>query len=326
MLTLNAFSILHPLRRQLRLVIPLALFFVLWPQVLGSSARAALVSRPTSLRLPFVGETKNLDLSLAPSLESLELTSLSAMAVALPSRRIVGVLEPDIVLPLASLTKLMTAVTVLESELALDSEVTMSAEDNSQLVRSYTDAGDSISYLRVADGAKVKARNLLAACLVGSANNATAALARATKLGLPEFVRRMNERAAVLGMQDTFFVEPTGLDPDNSATAFDVGLLAAYAWQNQLLRQFSGSPEVKFATATGQRHTIRNTNPLFRQRLTYKLLASKTGYLEEAGYNLVTEVRTHRGRRYLIVLMNAPTLDDRSQDLTKVVSWLDKQS
>jgi len=299
-----------------------------WPSVLGPSAAAWGVGGIVNVEqyLPSPGQPVAVDWSQVQSLEDLQLSSLSALAVSLPSGRIVGALEPTLVLPLASLTKIMSSIVVLESALPLDDEVKLTASDNSGLITQYQAAGESISSFKATDGELIKVRNLLAASLISSANNAVAALARATGLSSAEFVQRMNQRAQTLGMTQAEFADPTGLKPANTATVYDLAILARYAWQNGLIRQLSGKSDFSFTSAGGQAYRIRNTNPLFYDQLPYKLLTSKTGYLSEAGYNLTVEVRIGQGRRYLLVLLGAPTIAERSNDVGTLVDWLEKSS
>jgi D-alanyl-D-alanine endopeptidase (penicillin-binding protein 7) len=302
------------------LIIALVITLVSWPQMPTSSA-TDLGSLP---KLPLPGVVADYtNWEVVPTLDELELSSLSALVVKLPSGEIVGALEPELELPIASLTKLMTSVITLESKINLDSPVTITATDNSLLSSPYIKAGDKISLLQVKDGEQVTLRNLLGATLVGSANNAASALASFTGKNQTEFVRLMNERAAVLGMSSTYYTEATGLDPANISTAYDLAIIGRYAWQNKLLREFSGKKQINFTTLDGKPHKINNTNSLLLQpQINFTPRASKTGYLEEAGYNLIFQFRLRRGGEYLLVLLNAPTLEDRSADVLKVVSWL----
>lgn len=306
------------------LVAALVITLVSWPQMPTSSA-TDLGSLP---KLPLPGTVADyINWDAVPALDDLEFSSLSALLVKLPTGEIVGALEPEVELPIASLTKLMTSVITLESRVNLDSPVTITAEDNSLLLASYINAGDKISRLQVKDGEQVTLRNLLAATLVGSANNAAAALARFTGKNQSEFVRLMNERAAVLGMSSTYYTEATGLDSANTSTAYDLAIIGRYAWRNKLLREFSGKKQINFTTLAGKPHKINNTNSLLLSSQTnFTPLASKTGYLEEAGYNLIFQFRVRRGGEYLLVLLNAPTLEDRSADVLKIVSWLQSRS
>ncbi|MBI5465789.1 MAG: D-alanyl-D-alanine carboxypeptidase [Candidatus Kerfeldbacteria bacterium] len=320
---------LKKFKPRLGLAAAVVLAVMWWPATSSSSLAASPGSdglTQLSRRLPLPNQLTAIDWSQIPSLAGLELSSLSAVVVELPSGRLLGALEPDLALPIASLTKLMTSVIILEAKLPLEARVRLEAADNSSLVSKYAGNGESISSLKAVDGELVRVRDLIAASLISSANNAAAALARSTGLTGDSFVKRMNERARVLGMTEAEFVDPTGLEPANTATAGEVALLARYTWRNRLLRQLSGSPSFSFTSRDGREYQIRNTNPLFRRSLNFKLLASKTGYLEEAGYNLAAEVKTDSGQRYLIVLLSAPSLEDRNTDVEALVGWLERRT
>lgn len=295
------------------------LVLALWPTSFTSYSYAQEVPP----RLPQPHETAEVVLDKVPSFEGLGLASFAAVAIELPSGRIVAAQDADVVLPLASLTKLMTAVVAIEQRPPLDGAVVVAPEDSSGLMARFRNAGDSISSLSVGAGESLKFRDLLAATLIASANNAAAGVARASGLTSPQFVQRMNERAAVLGMTGATFADPTGLDASNQATALDVAILARYAWANHTLRQLSGSPVYSFTTTAGRSISLRHTNPLTRGRPGFTVLASKTGYLDEAGYNLAMLARSQRGREYLIVLLNAPTAAERTQDARRLVRWLE---
>lgn len=304
-----------PSRRPSALVLAAALAVALWP---GSLATSHVRAAP----LPPPGLTEVAGVQV-PSLDALELRSFSAIVVELPSGRIVGAQDADLTLPLASLTKLMTAVVALESRPPLDRQVTLTPADSSGLIAKYKYAGDSISRFGVPAGEQLTVRDLLAASLIASANNAAAGLARTTALTRAGFVQRMNRRAAALGLGSATFADPTGLDVANQANALDVARLARYAWQNQTLRELSGSPTYTFTTAPGREYHLKHTNPLTRGRQGFTVLASKTGYLDEAGYNLAMVIRDHRHREYLMVLLNAPTAAERTQDARTLTHWLE---
>jgi D-alanyl-D-alanine carboxypeptidase len=262
-----------------------------------------------------------------PSLSGLKLSASSALVVRLPDGRLMGALNPEQVRPLASLTKIMTAVVAMEVGPKLDELVTVTKADNTDSLLPYMNAGDKISYLFVDDGQTLKLRDVLTAALVGSANNAAATLARVSGLGQEGFVTRMNERAQVLGMYATHFSESTGLSPANTSTAYDYAILARYAWANKTLRQVSSLPKASVVTQSGKRHTIRNTNTLLsRPPQGITPIASKTGFITEAGYNLAMEWRGRGGSQYLLVLLNAPTLSARSADAVKIMRWLEPKT
>ncbi len=296
-----------------------------WPGLLSSAA--ALLPLPP--RLPPLGAVlapPEVDWARVPYLEGLNLSARSALLVHLPDGELVGALNPDTQLPLASLTKVMTAVVSLEINAKLDRLVAITGDDNTGALTPYIAAGDSISYLAVRDGETMRFGDVLSAALVASANNAAAALARLTGLTTADFVTRMNLRAQVLGMTATTFTEPTGLDVGNTSTAFDYAILARYAWTNKTLRTVSGQRELWLTTTAGKRHHLRNTNSLVRTPPRgVRVTASKTGFLNEAGYNEAISFRVS-GQQYLLVLLHAESLAARTADTLKIINWLQAQS
>ncbi len=257
------------------------------------------------------------------NLEELELASLGAVVLELPEGQVIGELEPDLELPLASLTKLMTARLVIDQDFPLQNQFKMTASSNSELLKYYRARGDSISYLRVKDSEPVKIYDLLASGLIGSANNSMAALAEASDYSAEEFIRLMNQKADELEFKSTHFADSTGLLPDNTGTAYEIARLAQNTWRNPLLKKLSGLPQIKFKTGSGEWHTIKNTNRLvINPSKKYAVVASKTGYLEEAGSSIVFQIKFKNNKEYIVALLNAPEAGSRVEDVTKVISWL----
>jgi len=312
--------------KQLALGLTLVVTLSGWPGFLHLAAAEV----PPPPHLPPLGAQvipPEIDWARVPTLDSLNLSAHSALVVHLPDGQLVGALNPDTQLPLASLTKVMTSVVSMEVNSKLDRLVTITGDDNTGALTPYIAAGDSISYLAVKDGETMRFGDVLSAALVASANNAAAALARLTGLTPADFVARMNLRAQVLGMLGTTFTEPTGLDPANTSTAFDYAILARYAWANKTLRTVSGQTDFWFTDASGKRHHLRNTNSLVKNPPAgVKVTASKTGFLHEAGYNEAITFRVPSGQQYLLVLLHAPTLVARTADTLKIINWLEAKS
>lgn len=197
--------------------------------------------------------------------------------------------------PIASLTKLMTAMVALEYGIDWDAPVAIQPNE-------YVIGGQ----LRLFSGEQVTMRDLFYASLLGSANNATLAYVR--QLGVPEdeFVRAMNRKAIELGLEQTTFVEVTGLDDNNVSTAYEVAKLAAAA--------FNLYPEIRAATTTpaysftvignGRQHTIANTNKNVTPDA-QPYTGTKTGYLYESGYCLVVQGKNQSEMRIAVLLGSA---------------------
>jgi D-alanyl-D-alanine endopeptidase (penicillin-binding protein 7) len=218
--------------------------------------------------------------------------------------------NPDAVLPIASITKLMTALVVTEANLPLDETLTISQEDVD------TEKG-SRSRLRV--GTQLTREEMLHLALMSSENRAAHALGRAYPGGLPGFVAAMNAKAALLGMSDTHYVEPTGLSSKNQSSAKDLATLVKAAHEHQLIRELSTSPE--FRVAVGRREMqFRTTNSLVRSPI-WEIGLQKTGYITEAGRCLVMQA-TMAGRQLIMVFLDSTGKYSRLGDAERVRRWV----
>ncbi len=198
--------------------------------------------------------------------------------------------------PLASITKLMTAMVALDHGIAWDTEANI-------LPNEYVQGGELI----LSPGETVTMRDLFNASLLGSANNATLAYVRQLGISKDAFVQEMNRKAIMLGLEQTDFVDVTGLSEKNVSTAYEIALMAHHA--------FITYPEISPATSqreytftvkgTGREHTIKNTNkPVHDGSL--EVIGSKTGFLYEAGYCLVVEA-TGKYKNMIAVVMDTPS-------------------
>lgn len=210
----------------------------------------------------------------------------------------------DRVVPIASLTKLMTAMVFLEQKPKLDreAEVTL-AELNGG------------GHTRLRRGEMVALGDLLHMSLMCSDNVATRVLARESGLSADEFVARMNRKAVELGLEGSRFVEFTGLDERNVSSAADVARLLHAAAHDPLIQEISVTRQYQFAT--GRRvHAVHNTNRLLYGR--YEVLGGKTGFILEAGYCFATWVRA-QGRDLIAVVLGAPTNATRFADTVRLL-------
>lgn len=209
--------------------------------------------------------------------------------------------------PVASLTKLMTAMVAIDHGMPWEQTVTINPNE-------YGLGGNLLLH----NGESVTMRDLFTASLLGSANNATRAYVRTLGVSEEEFVRRMNRKAIALGLEQTYFTDVTGLRATNISTAYDIGRLAEVA--------FRGYPDITRATAqadytfdvqgSGREHTIKNTNRLVTDHL-LAVTGSKTGYLDEAGYCLVVQ-RSGALRHLLVVVLGSPTQESNEQQVYKL--------
>lgn len=198
-----------------------------------------------------------------------------------------------VVSPLASLTKLVAAKVFLETKPELETVVTYSYQDeayNYEHVKPYESAR-----LRVKEGETLSIEDLLYSTLVGSANNTAESLVRVSGLTRSKFIERMNSLVKEWGAQDTKFIEPSGLAPQNVSSPLDYAIIAKEVLADPLVAKISSTKSYFFKTRnTEDPHTLNNTNQLLKTA-SYEISGSKTGYLDEAGYCLMTRVNTPKG-------------------------------
>ena len=219
----------------------------------------------------------------------------------------------DTILPIASITKLMTAIVVLERKLDLEQRVAVSAEDL-RATRSARVRG------RLRPGSVLTRDELLLLTLMASENRAAAALARTYPGGTEAFVAAMNAEAGRLGLQDTRFADPTGLSPDNVSSAHDLAGLVRAAHSYPLIREYSTRPSAQ-VRARGGTVGFRNTNSLVRSD-SWDIELSKTGYLDVAGRCLVMHVRL-ASRELVVILLDSWGKYTRVADARRIRKWLE---
>ncbi len=214
-------------------------------------------------------------------------------------------------LPIASITKLMTAVVIADARLDMSEEITLQSVD-------FAGAGgkNSSSTLRAGDSMN-RAEALLFA-LMKSENPAAAALARTYPGGRSAFIAAMNAKARALGMNSTHYVESTGLDPHNVASARDLGILVSTASQYGLIRQFSTTASYDFNLGYRVLKS-NNTNALVRNG-GWNINLSKTGYINEAGRCVVMHT-TLNSRPAVVVILGASSSQSRTEDATRLMTW-----
>jgi D-alanyl-D-alanine endopeptidase (penicillin-binding protein 7) len=219
----------------------------------------------------------------------------------------------DTILPIASITKLMTAIVVLERKLDLEQRVAVSAEDL-RATRSARVRG------RLRPGSVLTRDELLLLALMASENRAAAALARTYPGGTGAFVAAMNAEAGRLGLQDTRFADPTGLSPDNVSSAHDLAGLVRAAHSYPLIREYSTRPSAQ-VRARGGTVGFRNTNSLVRSD-SWDIELSKTGYISAAGRCLVMQMRV-ASRDLVVILLDSWGKYTRVADARRIRKWLE---
>jgi len=220
----------------------------------------------------------------------------------------------DQVLPIASITKLMTAMVILDRGLDLDDEIVVSREDIDHLKGTRS---------RLRTGTRLTRRELLLLALMASENRAAAALARTYPGGTEEFVAAMNSKARALGMRETHYVDPTGLDSGNVSSAEDLAKLVKVATGYPLIREYTTTEHAE-VKARGRRLAFVNTNRLVRNPR-WDIYLSKTGYISEAGRCLVMRVKV-ASKDLIVVLLDSWGKYSRFGDANRIRKWLESSA
>jgi D-alanyl-D-alanine endopeptidase (penicillin-binding protein 7) len=212
--------------------------------------------------------------------------------------------------PIASITKLMTALVFLEANPDWNQQLTIVQNDKVNGGRVVFKPGEVVNL-----------RDLFRVALIGSVNSAAEALAEATEMSYEEFINRMNTKAQELDMTEAIFIEPTGIQPGNQATAMNVALLLRAALEEELIREVLTTDRYSFTSVTGQVHVIDNTNKLLGSYL--DIVGGKTGYIDEAGFCLVNLVKSDMAPEgIIVVILGAGSKEDRFQQNKFLSQWV----
>ncbi|MFQ2070860.1 D-alanyl-D-alanine endopeptidase [Aeromonas veronii] len=250
--------------------------------------------------------------SAAPNPAKLEVRSSSALVVDVKTGKTLYQKNATKVRPIASLTKLMTALVVLDAKQNLNQTITIDKNDLDRVKHTHS---------RIRMGTKVTRRDALHLALMSSENRMASALARHYPGGRSAFVRAMNNKARQLGMRNTHFYDSTGLSTRNVSTAQDLGKLAAAAYRQPLIRQFTQDEnrEMRF-NAPAYSLMFNNTNPLVKNP-DWDVRLSKTGFTDEAGRCLVMRAKPD-SRELAIVLLNSVGKRTPIGDANRIRKWL----
>jgi D-alanyl-D-alanine endopeptidase (penicillin-binding protein 7) len=238
------------------------------------------------------------------------LKSESALVLDGSTGEVIYQRKPTLVTPIASITKLMTALVVLDAQQPLDETIQITKDDR------WTGKG-AFSHIPV--GEKLSRADLLKLALMASENRASHSLARNYPGGLPAFVRTMNTKAKALGMTQTKFDDPSGLSNNNVSTARDLAKLIAVSSRQPLIREYSTlrSHDVKLGK---RRFTFRNTNLLIG-RDDWTIDVQKTGFTNDAGECLAMQA-TIEDRPVVMVFLNSFGKLTRTAEARRVRKWM----
>jgi len=251
----------------------------------------------------------------AQDVRKIALRSSSALVQDAATGEVVFGKNPEAVVPIASITKLMTAMVILDAGLDLDERIKLSREDAVAMKGSRS---------RLRTGLEISRGDLLLLALMASENRAAAALGASFPGGLEAFVDAMNLKAAAIDMHDSRFVEPTGLSPANVSTASDLAKLVRTAHEYPLIREYSTKDRASIRASSGRRAqalAYGNTNGLVRSKY-WDIELSKTGYISEAGRCLVMQVRLAE-KDLIVVLLDSWGKHSRIGDANRIRKWLE---
>ena len=245
--------------------------------------------------------------------DTLDLKSSVALVIDQDTNEVLFSKNDQAVLPIASLTKLMTGLVLREAHLPTDQMITISQDDVD------TEKGSSS---RLGVGTTLSRGELLHLALMSSENRAAHALARSYPGGLPVFVSLMNAKAKSIGMSDTHYVEPTGLSSKNQSSARDLAKLVNVAHGDPILRELTTSPD--YQVAVGNRTLqYNNTNRLVKNP-SWDIGLQKTGYISEAGRCLVMQTKI-AGRKLIMVFLDSAGKLTRIADAERVRRWVESK-
>jgi D-alanyl-D-alanine endopeptidase (penicillin-binding protein 7) len=242
--------------------------------------------------------------------DALDLKSSVALVMDQDTDEVLFSKNSQAVLPIASLTKLMTAVVVTEARLPLDEPITITQDDVDT---------EKFSRSRLKVGTQLRREDMLHLALMSSENRAAHALGRTYPGGLADFVAAMNEKARELGMNDTRYVDPTGLSSNNQSSAVDLATLVKAAHEHPIIRELSTTPD--YRVEVGHRPLqFRTTNGLVKNP-SWEIGLQKTGYISEAGRCLVMQAKM-AGRQLIMVFLDSAGKYSRIGDAERVRRWI----
>ena len=243
--------------------------------------------------------------------DPLELRSNVAYVMDQSSSEVLFEKNANVALPIASITKLMTGLLVVQAQQPLDEVLTITDADVDR--HKFTSS-------RLPVGARMTRGNLLHIALMSSENRAASALGRNYPGGITAFVEAMNAKAKELGMNDTHYVDSSGLSSQNVSSARDLAKLAITAHQEPLLRQYTTDPNYA-VQASGRTLQYHNTNYLVAMP-DWNIGLQKTGFINEAGRCLVMQAMI-QGRNVVMVFLDSKGKQSRTADAGRMRRWLE---
>jgi len=274
--------------------------------------RKVVYQKVTNVRMlaaarPTMGDLAGLNLTRDP----LDLKSNVALVVDQANSEVLFEKNANVALPIASITKMMTGLVVVEAGQDMEEMLTVSDEDVDR---------EKFSSSRLNVGDRLTRRNMLHIALMSSENRAASALGRNYPGGLLAFVQAMNAKAQELGMNDTRYVDSSGLSKMNVASARDLAKLAQAAYEHPILREFSTDPKA-IIERNGRPVQFGTTNGLVSPKSGWEIGLQKTGFINEAGRCVMMQAVVE-GRAVIMVLLDAKGTAARVGDAMRMKKWL----
>jgi D-alanyl-D-alanine endopeptidase (penicillin-binding protein 7) len=276
-------------------------------KVVYQRALMAAAAVPVMAARPTMGDMAGLNLTRDP----LDLKSNVALVVDQANAEVLFEKNAGVALPIASITKMMTGLVVVEANQDMDEVLTVTEDDVDR-------AKFSSSRLKVGD--RLTRRNMLHIALMSSENRAASALGRNYPGGLPAFVTAMNAKAQGLGMTETRYADSTGLSKQNVASARDLAKLAMAAYEHPILREFSTDAKAMIER-NGRPVQFGTTNGLVVPTSGWQIGLQKTGFINEAGRCVMMQA-VIEGRSVIMVLLDAKGTAARVADAMRMKKWL----
>jgi len=242
--------------------------------------------------------------------DQLNLKSTVVLVVNQDTKDVYYEKNPSVSLPIASISKLMTAMVMLDAKLPMDEALVINAED-----------AHIYKHSRLAEGTILTREDALHLALMSSENRAAYTLARNYPGGLPAFIAAMNRKAKELGMEHTHFEDPTGLTSENVASAEDLTRMLNAAYQYKIIREFSTWPDMTMMIANRPQKFL-NTNRLVRAG-DMDIGLQKTGFINAAGRCLVMQARINN-TPLLLVFLDSVGTQSRFADAVRVRDWYER--
>ena len=244
---------------------------------------------------------------------NLHLASGSAMVIDLQTDKVLYSSNPDVIVPIASVTKLMTAMVVLDAKQSMDEVIPVNISQTPEMKGVFS---------RVKLGSEMNRRDMLLITLMSSENRAAASLAHSYPGGYPAFILAMNAKAKALGMKHTAYVEPTGLSVYNVSTARDLTKLVMAARKYPMLSELS-TTETKTVTFRKPAYSLvfNNTDHLVRKE-NWDIKLTKTGFTNQAGHCLVL-LTTMANRPVSVVILDAFGKYTHFADASRLRKWVE---